>query len=319
MKYLLNSACVSVAEAMAGETLGDLLADVPLRLRHELALEHLGSCAVGGHAGARAREMLKGLCGTAAVLRAACRKAGIDPAPGRRDQPKETMQSLLRAKFLTILPPVAFNALVDLYARAAEHDFLRDRRVDRDEVRQVAAAWGISRRIGTKNKTTDALRDDLCAALIVLVRYIDPEQTMVDGPHIAAAREGPSASAPSAPEGNAHQMHDMTGDGTNIAAARAVSSAAAYVAEATMDVQPTPFHALLKAASEEVQRQYAHLGSCVIPGPEQLRKLVQEKLLALIPQAESEAAAAEAPSAPEGTAHQTHDMTVEGTALRIRY
>ena len=156
-------------------------------MRHEL--EHLRSCVLDGLAAARVGAILEGLSAKAAGLRAACWQEGVDPAPNRGNLKVEELKALLQEKLLSILPPIAFQALLEQHASPAVQAELADygdtpvaareagkvkellsalrSDAQREMVRRVASAWGIGTRDSRgQTRGVESFKSELCGACI---------------------------------------------------------------------------------------------------------------------------------------------------------
>ena len=177
------------AAAMAAVSLGGLLETASATVRQEL--EHL-RCVLDGLAGARVGAISEGMSATKAGLRAVCWQEGLDPAPNRENLKVEKLKGLLQEKLLSILPPIAFQTLLEQYASPAVQAELADygdtpvaarealkvkellcalwSGVQQEKLRRVASAWQIQQRdsSGTK-RSVESLKSELHGAC---VRYL---------------------------------------------------------------------------------------------------------------------------------------------------
>ena len=151
---------------MAATTMATALGTASAAVREDL--EHLQSCTLDALAAARVGAMLQGLSSNKTGLRAACWQEGIGAQRDGRYESAEALRDLLKAKLLSILPPIAFQALLEQYGSPAVQAELADygdtpvaareagkvkelvcalgSGVQREMVRRVASAWGIGTR-----------------------------------------------------------------------------------------------------------------------------------------------------------------------------
>ena len=187
-KYQVQfSDSIARAETMAATTMATALGTASAAVREDL--EHLQSCTLDGLAAARVGAMLQGLSSNKTGLRAACWQEGIGAQRDGRYESAEALRDLLKAKLLSILPPIAFQALLEQYGSPAVQAELADygdtpvaareagkvkelvcalgSGVQREMVRRVASAWGIGTR-DTRGQTrgVESFKSELRGACI---------------------------------------------------------------------------------------------------------------------------------------------------------